>query len=160
MGSGKSYWGRLLSTQLQVPYYDLDEVIEKNTGQTIRHIFDTKGEAHFRELEKETLAQLIAGQSNLVLSTGGGTPCYFNNIDLMKESGTVVWLNPSLDLVCKRLIHEKDKRPLLKNISDTELRSFVLKKMNDRRIYYEQAQVHVNGDEVSLDQLAKQILHA
>lgn len=160
MGSGKSYWGRQLSSRLALPFFDLDEAIEKNTGQSISDLFNTRGEERFRQLEKEVLTQLIEGNSSLVVSTGGGTPCFFNNMELMKQAGVVVWLNPSINLINERLLLEKDHRPLIQKLPDAELKSFILKKMNDRRLYYEQADVHVNEDQVVLENLIQSILHA
>lgn len=160
MGSGKSHWGRILQDALKINFYDLDSVIEKKENQTIAEIFESKGEEYFRRLEHETLDAMIQEHPDMILSCGGGTPCFFKNIDLMKKSGTVVWLNPAVEALVKRLVKEKDKRPLLKEVSDEALHSFILKKMNDRRIYYEQAHVHVEEDKATPASLIEQIVHA
>lgn len=159
MGSGKSYWGRLLSERLQMPYADLDTAIEKDTGKTVALLFEEQGEETFRKREREMLESLINSSPTLVLSAGGGTPCFFNNIELMKRSGTVVWLNPPIEVLCERLASEMEQRPLLRQVPLNELRSFILKKMNDRRLYYEQAQVHINEAAPDLESLIQQILH-
>ncbi|MFM7839705.1 MAG: shikimate kinase [Chitinophagaceae bacterium] len=160
MGSGKSHWGKLLASRLQLPHFDLDQVIEADQEMSVTQIFEQKGEEKFRLLEKQQLEKLIETHPGLVLSTGGGTPCFFNNIELMKTKGIVVWLNPSIDTLLTRLLQEKEKRPLIKNIPEKELRAFLLKKMNDRRLYYEQAAVQINEDQVTLDECLQLILHA
>lgn len=159
MGSGKSYWGQQLSHRLQYPFVDLDAYIETASGKTISQLFEEKGEEQFRHLEKDMLEHAIREHPSMVLSTGGGTPCFYNNIELMKHSGTVVWLNPPIEILMERLLRERDHRPLLRAIPETELRSFIGKKMNDRRLYYEQAQVHVNQASVTLDQMLQLIVH-
>jgi shikimate kinase len=160
MGSGKTYWGSFLAQRLHFPFYDLDAIITETEGKSIASIFAEKGEEYFRLLEKDILEDIIKEHPALVLSCGGGTPCFFNNIELMKKEGTVVWLNTSIEVLTDRLKKEKAKRPLIKNISDDELRSYILKKMNDRRLYYEQADVHVEEDSINIDSLLQQILHA
>ncbi len=159
MGSGKSHWGRLLSQRLQLPYFDLDDVITTDEKRSIPEIFAVEGEEYFRRREQEELDRLIETQTAFICSTGGGTPCFFNNIDRMKKAGTVVWLNTSPDALVVRLLKEKEKRPLIREVSDEELLSFIRKKMNDRRLYYEQAHVHVEEDKADLDSLLKMILH-
>lgn len=160
MGSGKSHWGKLLSERLKLPYHDLDALIVASAGKPITSIFEEEGEEYFRLLEKDLLEDVIRENPSLVLSCGGGTPCFFNNIELMKKEGTVVWLNTETNTLLTRLQREKSKRPLIRDISDDELRSFILKKINDRRIYYEQADVHIEEDKIHLDELIQQILHA
>jgi shikimate kinase len=160
MGSGKTHWGGLLSQRLQLPFLDLDSIITETEGKAITDIFQEHGEEYFRLLEKDILRDVIEKYPALVLSCGGGTPCFFNNIDLMKKEGTVVWLNTSIEALAERLKREKAKRPLIKDISDDELRSYILKKMNDRRLYYEQADVHVDEADANIDSLLQQILHA
>lgn len=160
MGSGKSHWGRLLSQRLQLPYYDLDALIVESAGKPITSIFEEEGEEYFRLLEKDLLEDVIRENPSLVLSCGGGTPCFFNNIELMKKEGTVVWLNTETNTLLTRLQKEKGKRPLIKDISEADLRSYILKKINDRRIYYEQADLHIEEDRTNLEELIQLIMHA
>ncbi len=153
MGSGKSHWGRELSQRLSVPFFDLDKVIEEQAGQPISQIFAEKGEEHFRLLEKEVLYFLTESHENFIMATGGGTPCYFNNIDYLKKNGRVVWLNSSIDCLYQRLIKEKEHRPLISNISDDQLEAFILKKLSSRQVFYQQAHVIINEDETETEKL-------
>lgn len=160
MGSGKTYWGKILSRRLEMPFYDLDTVIEAVENKSVRQIFNDEGEEHFRKKEQEALEAIIDDHEDVVVSTGGGTPCFFNNIDLMKKNGKVIWLNTSVEVLVQRLMKEKQSRPLIKNISDSELKSFIVKKMQDRRLYYEQADIALKEELVSIDSLLKQIQDA
>ncbi len=87
MGSGKTHWGRHLSTKLGIPFYDLDTVIVDNEGKSVSDIFSEKGEEYFRYTEKETLEEIAVRHESFILSCGGGTPCFFNNIEFMKRTG-------------------------------------------------------------------------
>jgi len=160
MGAGKTYWGKALSEKLKVPFFDLDEQIANNAGQTIPEIFATKGEEQFRLLETDTLHLIAECHDQFVLSCGGGTPCYFNNIDYMNQSGVTVWLNTAHVVLLERLMNEKESRPLVKDLNEEELSSFILKKMADRKIYYEQAKVAVNESPMNIESLIQKIFHA
>jgi shikimate kinase len=160
MGSGKSHWGRQLSEKLRLPFFDLDEQIEQQEGKTVLELFNEKGEEHFRLLEKDFLHIINESHDSFIMACGGGTPCYYNNLDYMKQAGTVVWINTSLDVLFERLCQEKANRPLIKDLPDEQLRSFILKKFADRKIYYDQADVHVDEEPLQLDQLIEKIFHA
>lgn len=153
MGSGKTHWGKLLADRLSMPFFDLDELIVKTEEKTIPEIFSNEGEEYFRYKEKEILEQLVADHESCIVSCGGGTPCFFNNIDFMKKEGEVVWLNTALDVLVQRLLKEKQQRPLLKMIPDTELKNFIFKKLQDRRLYYEQADLTIKEENLTLDKL-------
>lgn len=158
MGSGKTYNGRLLANQLHIPFFDLDEEVEKKEGKSISKIFEQQGEEHFRQLESEMLQQVTETNQSFVLSTGGGTPCYFNSIDFMKKNGVVVWIDTPVDTLVQRLEKEKEKRPLLHNLSKEQLQDFVIKKLGDRKNYYQQASVVIKEDNFTPDQLIQTIL--
>ena len=160
MGSGKTHWGKQLSEKLQLPFFDLDSVIEENEEKEITEIFAETGEEHFRLLEKDVLYLLTESHESFVMATGGGTPCFFNNIDYMKRRGTTVWINCSVECLHSRLAKEKEKRPLISTIPDDELKNFIIKKFSDRKIFYQQAQVVINEDDASLDTLIERIFHA
>jgi shikimate kinase len=153
MGSGKSYWGRRLSEKLMLPFFDLDEQVESNEGKSITQVFAEQGEEYFRMLEKDTLHIISESHDSFIMATGGGTPCYFNNIEFMKKNGTVVWISTPVDLLFERLLKEKDKRPLIKDLDDDQLKRFIIKKFSDRKIYYEQADIMVEEEE-------KKVFHA
>ena len=161
MGSGKTHWGNHLAAQLKLPFFDLDQVVIEKEKRTIQQIFVESGEEFFRNKEKETLEQLIEANVSMVLSCGGGTPCYFNNIDRMQKYGTVIWLNTQVDVLLERLLKEKKQRPLLKNIDDADLKSYIVKKLNERRMYYQQADVIVDNENcISTTEFIQTILHA
>jgi shikimate kinase len=160
MGSGKTHWGKLLSQRMQLPFYDLDEEIVKKERRSIQQIFHDEGEEFFRNMERSVMEALTADHDSVILSCGGGTPCFFNNIDFMKRHGKVIWLNTGVDILVGRLLREKHSRPLIKTISDEDLRSFIIKKLQDRKMYYEQADVMVHEESITLDALFKIAEHA
>lgn len=160
MGSGKTYWGKLLSKELKIPFFDLDEQIVQLEQLSISDIFQQKGEEYFRFKEKEMLDALIEDHESVIISCGGGTPCFFKNIDTMKRYGRVLWLNTNIDTLVQRLIKEKHRRPLLKNISDNDMKAFIVKKMQERKIYYDQAHVKISEDVANLQTLLKAIQDA
>ncbi len=155
MGSGKTHWGKLLAAKLQLPFRDLDTVIVGKENRSVPDIFSQKGEEYFRNKEKETLEEIAEEGSSFILSCGGGTPCFFNNIEFMKKTGKVVWLNTSVDVLKERLLKEKMSRPLIREIDDDELRRYIIRKLSERRMYYEQAEVIVNEESVTLEALTQ-----
>jgi shikimate kinase len=161
MGSGKTHWGRQLAAQLKIPFFDLDDEIEKKENTPVTQIFAEKGEEAFRIKEKETMEELIDTNGSMVLSCGGGTPCFFNNIERMKKYGLVIWLNTHIEILLERLLKEKTDRPLIRNIADEDMRSFIVRKLNERRIYYEQADVIIDKeDSMPVSEFIQTILHA
>ena len=153
MGSGKTHWGSRIAEKLQIPFYDMDAVIVHGEGMSVSEIFANKGEEYFRYMEKQTLEDLVSREENFVLSAGGGTPCFFNNIEFMKRSGRVVWLNTSLEALNQRLLKEKISRPLLKGISEAGLRAYIIRKLSERKMYYEQADLMVHEELMALEPL-------
>ncbi len=160
MGSGKTHWGRQLSQKLNIPFFDLDEQIVSQEAKAINEIFSQQGEEYFRLLEKDTLHIITESHDSFVMACGGGTPCYFNNIEYMNQAGITVWINTATETLFQRLIVEKDKRPLIRELDDEQLRSFIGKKYADRRIYYEQADVVMDEEPLQLDSLIEKIFHA
>jgi shikimate kinase len=160
MGCGKTHWGKQLGEKLQMPFFDLDSLIEEREGKTVTEIFAEMGEEYFRMLEKDVLYMITESHPTFVMACGGGAPCFFNNIDYMKSRGTTVWINCSTDCLYSRLVKEKDKRPLIQNIPNNELRSFIIKKYSDRKIFYQQAQVILAEDDVNLEALIEKTFHA
>ena len=160
MGSGKTHWGRLLSQKLSFPFFDLDSQVEEQAGKSIAEIFAAEGEEQFRLVEKDALHSITESHESFVMACGGGSPCYFNNIEYMHQTGTTVWINTPLEVLFERLVKEKDKRPLIKDLSDDQLENFIRKKFADRKIYYEQADVKMDEDPVEIEKLIEKIFHA
>lgn len=161
MGSGKTHWGKQVAQRMQLPFYDLDEVIVTELGRSIPEIFAELGEEYFRVAEKGILEELVDRNDSMILSTGGGTPCFFNNIEFMKKYGIVVWLNTHVEVLLQRLLKERLQRPLLKDIKDEDLRSFIVRKLNERRMYYELADVVIDKEDAfSMNEFIQTVLHA
>jgi len=157
MGCGKTHWGRELSEKLSVPFFDLDEKIVEQAGKPISQIFEEEGEEQFRLLEKEVLYLLTESHDTFIMATGGGTPCFYNNIDYLKKNGTVVWFNCSAECLYQRLVKEKDKRPIISHVPNEQLKAFIIKKFSTRKIFYQQADIIINEDDISLDELVHRI---
>lgn len=157
MGSGKTYWGRLLAQQLNFLFADTDEIIAQQAGAGIAAIFSQKGEAYFRQLETEVLTMGLPNQ-DAVISTGGGMPCFHQNIDLMLEKGVVVWLAPDLPTIAERIWRHKEKRPL---IADCTSQEEVVAKLHDlqerRRGCYSKADIVENEVTIDLPALISRI---
>lgn len=160
MGSGKTHWGRLLSQKLGFPFFDLDEQVTEQAGQSIVEIFNTEGEEQFRLREKDVLHIITESHDSFVMACGGGSPCYFNNIEYMNRAGTTVWINTPLSELFQRLVKEKARRPLIRDLSDEQLKNFIGKKFADRRIYYEQAAVAIDEEPLQVETLIGKIFHA
>lgn len=160
MGAGKTYWGRLVSEKLHIPFFDLDEQIVSHEGKPITEIFAEHGEEYMRLLEKDILHIITESHENFVMACGGGTPCFYNNIDYMNKSGTTIWLNSSIDVLYHRLVKEKQQRPLLKHLSNEQLKGFIIKKFSDRKIFYEQADIILEEDPLKIESLVEKIFHA
>ena len=157
MGCGKTHWGNLLSQHLQVPFFDLDQKLAEKEERPITKIFAEEGEEYFRLLEKDVLHLLTESHESFVMACGGGTPCYYNNIDYMNSKGTTIWINCSPDCLFSRLIKEKEGRPLIKDLSDDQLLSYIIKKTSDRNIFYQQAKVILTEKDVTLERLTENL---
>lgn len=156
MGSGKTTAGKKLAKLLDYGFADLDEHIEKRSGRRIADIFATDGEEEFRRLEHfylEKLCQL----NNYVIATGGGTPCFGKNLQLMKNSGRIIYLQLPSAALAKRLSQSENERPLLKNTGNKSLEKFIEEHLAQRERHYLQADVIVNGINLDLKELAFQI---
>jgi shikimate kinase len=150
MGAGKTYWGKQLAEHWGLPYYDLDEVIVAEEEMAVSDIFATKGEDYFRERESALLREL-GKQDRFIISCGGGTPCFQDNMDFMNENGITIWLNPSVPVMVERLQRKKYKRPLIQDLADDDLTDFIEKKLAERQPFYQQSQHIIDSDHISLD---------
>jgi len=138
MGSGKSHWGRIWAGKNLLTFYDLDEQIEKTVGESIANIFEKKGEENFREMERYVLRKFDV-KNNFVMACGGGTPCFFENIQWMNEQGITIYLQASPPEILEKIMNETEERPLLKKLNSSELLFFIEQKLKEREPFYKQA---------------------
>ena len=151
MASGKSTLGKALAQALALPFIDLDVEIERTAGTTISEIITAKGELHFRKLESAVLKDLLQEQETGVFALGGGTPVFYNHMDLLNAEGETIFLDVPVGELAKRL--EGDiKRPRMQNKEDVA--EFVAKHMFERRPHYSQAKHRIAGPSISVGELA------
>lgn len=157
-GSGKTYWMQQLGAALQFEHtVDLDAFIEEENKMTIPELF-ARGELYFRQQEQAALKQVIAAyKADTIVSTGGGLPSYPGNMELMKASGPVVYLSSSIDRLAERVQQAPNKRPLLMSESTDELEKKLARLLEQRAFFYEQADIKIEVDNISLATFAAQI---
>jgi shikimate kinase len=153
-GSGKTTVGRKIARRLGFNYCDLDEMIESMSGLTTSQIFSQKGEKYFRELENQCLKKVITNKYTVV-SCGGGTPMYFNNLQLMKEAGITIYLKMSTKALCYRLERSKKTRPLLGDAKGDDLVKKIDAIIAKREPFYNQAQITVAADKLDMMELVR-----
>ena len=145
MGAGKTTLGRALAKELKIEFLDLDNYIEERLCKSISQIFAEKGEEGFRDIERRMLHE--AGEfENVVISTGGGTPCFFDNIEYMNGQGTTVFLDVPVERLFIRLSIARKKRPLIMEKNDEELRSFITEQLAKRLPHYSKAKQRFTAD--------------
>lgn len=158
MGSGKSTIGHLLSEKTQIGALDLDKIIEERAGMSIKNIFEQKGEVFFRKLENQIFKELISSEKEMILSLGGGTPCYANNHELLNGDGvTSFYLKASIETLYNRLLSIRDNRPLIAEQEEEEMKEYIAKHLFDRSYYYNQATHIVPVDDKSPEEVADEI---
>ena len=158
MGSGKSIIATELASNLKVTCLELDDLIEKNAKMDIKTIFSQKGELYFRKLEHKLFLEKMQSNDTFILSTGGGTPCYYNNHELLKSDNCIsIYLKASIPTLYDRLLHERTNRPLLAKLSDDELKEFIAKHLFERSFYYNQAKYIIDVDDKSTDEIVAEI---
>jgi len=158
MGSGKSVIAKKLAALIGVDFRDLDDLIEKKMEMPVEKIFSSKGELYFRKLEQELFLELLQTKNNLIISTGGGTPCYFNNHELLNSQNVVsIYLKASIDTLFNRLIKNKQKRPLIASLDDSEIKEYIAKHLFERNYYYNQATFKIDVDGKSVEQTLSEI---
>lgn len=150
-------WGRRLAKRWNQPFIDLDEEVEKRAGVSITTLFRDHGEAYFRKLEQQTLIELSELQSGFIMATGGGSPCYKDNMKLLR-SGISVYLKVRKQTLLGRLRREKNWRPLIAQLDDLELKSFIDRTMEERKKIYEQADVIIEEPGLKMAVLEEKIL--
>jgi shikimate kinase len=156
MGCGKTSWGRKLAAGLGYDFIDLDHVLEAHTGITIAEYFSAHGEEEFRKLEAQILKETPYPQ-NTIVSTGGGMPCFFDNMDWMNTHGKTLYIQLSPKALANRLENAKTQRPVLQGKKGEELVTFIEHKLAEREQYYLQATHTVNGIDMSVVDLTTTI---
>lgn len=159
MGCGKSTISVELSKVLHIPVVDLDQVIEEKHKMSIQKIFETKGELYFRKIEHQLFSELIQNYETMIISTGGGTPCYFNNhLLLQNQSVFSIYLKGSIDTLYERLkLSEISKRPKLSNLNKSEAKEFIAKHLFERSYFYHFASKVVAINDKSVVQITNEI---
>lgn len=156
MGSGKSKVAEALGKILELPVVHTDELVEKSEGKSISEIFKTSGQEHFRELERNALHSL-SENNNVIVSTGGGLPCYFDNMDYMNAVGVTVYLEANPGLLFHRLSNNRSGRPLIENLNDVELMEQISGHLAIRSPFYKKAQITINAASVNVKSLSELI---
>lgn len=160
MGSGKTTSGKQLARMLNVPFIDLDREIEASERSSIPEIFKNGGEASFRGIEKRALHAVVAAYPAMVCATGGGTPCFYDNMQFMNRSGVTVYLEMDVASIVYRLIHAHGERPLVAGKTHEELHAFVTRHLEERSEFYREAKVHIHAlgmNKIKLEALAERI---
>lgn len=158
MGCGKTTIGKIISNITGKRFIDLDSYIESTTNQTISNIFSSKGEVYFRKIESDCLKVIMGNYDNVILSLGGGTPCYSNNLNLIKDSKSF-YLKYSTTILSNRLINIKSSRPILSNINNIDsMNDYIAKHLFERNYYYNQVSDIIQCDLKSKDEIANEIL--
>lgn len=158
MGSGKSHISKILSDKINFKLIDLDKEISRRNKLTIPEIFEKKGEIYFRKLERETLEEILATQENIVLSLGGGTPVYYNNMEIINNNSKSVFLRASISTLAERISKQKEKRPLIAKIADEDIPEFIAKHLFERNIFYSKAQFSINTDNKNPEDIIQEII--
>lgn len=138
MGAGKTTLGKAFAREMNVPFIDLDWYIEERFHKSISELFAERGEASFRELERNMLHE-VGEFENVIVSTGGGTPCFYDNMEYMNSCGQTVFLDVHPDILFRRLRVAKQQRPILQGKTDEDLRIFIVEALDKRAPFYSQA---------------------
>lgn len=155
MGVGKSTIAKKLASRLGLSVLDLDQLIEQEAQLSVPELFATTGEVYFRELEHRLLNQTIQTSPGFVLATGGGTPCFYDNINQMNEAGCTIWLQLPPAKILSRISKNLQSRPLLAAVSERERLKFIKKALEDRTPFYSQAHIHFQAENTSAGRLEK-----
>lgn len=157
MGSGKSHISKILSEKLEFSLIDLDKEISQFYNLSIPEIFALHGELDFRKTERRLLSELLKSSKHSVLSVGGGTPCYYDNIELINEYSESFFLQASVPTLADRIRRQKGKRPILNHVPDSELEEFIAKHLFERNQYYAKAKHTITTTRLSPEEITAQI---
>lgn len=150
MGAGKTTVGSVLAKRLNLSFVDLDHYIENRYHQTVGQLFREKGEEAFRQIERKML-QEVADIEDVLISTGGGAPCFYDNMEFMNRIGTTVYLKVSVDELAARLEPCKNTRPVLQGRSGVELKNFILENLKKRTLYYDKASITFEAEQMDTE---------
>ena len=154
MGVGKTTIGKKIATLNKVVFIDTDSQIEKETSKSIKEIFKTDGEIYFRKLESDTIRSI---NRKAIIACGGGLPCHNNNIEYLKKKGTVIYLKASTETLVKRLEKNKNKRPLISNLTNDKRLEFIRKTIKEREKTYKQADYTIETDNKTVKEVLREI---
>ncbi len=152
MGCGKSSLGRRLSAFMSIQFVDMDHYIEERNCKTVPQIFEEEGEEAFRMKERKALEELSEFE-NIIIATGGGAPCFFDNMDLMNRTGKTIFMNIDPKILAERLLKSKTERPLIKGKSKEELVTFIDETLKKRNEFYRKAQVQITEPDIDLEKI-------
>jgi len=156
MGSGKTTIGKKLAKKLNYQFVDLDEVIEQKYGCSIAEYFEKYGEDSFRVVEQQTLRESFQ-HNDAVVSTGGGVPCFFNNMDEILEFGVSIYLMADVNLLVQRLKGGTDQRPLIKNKSIEELKEYLKQMTVKREVFYKRANLIIDAKDLTVEKILDEL---
>ncbi len=148
MGSGKSFLGKIWAEENNLLFYDLDKLIEEAEQDTIANIFSIKGESYFREKEAMILKKTISLE-NSIIACGGGTACFYDNMQWMNKNGTTVFLNQTIDYLVQHLMKDKNHRPLIASLNENDLRKYIHTKLEERLPFYNQSEIILHTDKLN-----------
>lgn len=157
MGSGKTTAGKKLAKKLNLEFIDMDNYLEKQQNRTINEIFATDGEGKFREIERNILNELLQ-KDNILVGTGGGAPCFFDNMKQMNEKALTLYLQLPPKALAHRLRNAKAERPLIKNKTENELIDFIEKTLEKREPFYTQAHIIINSHNLNVEETVNLIV--
>ena len=159
MGSGKSLISSKLNSIKKIEKIDLDFEISKELENSIQEIFEKRGELFFRKKEKEILERIFSLKEEYILSLGGGTPCYYDNMEVINENSISIYLRAKVDTLVKRLLEDKIHcRPLINRIPDEQLPEFIGQHLFERNHFYNQAKIIIDTDNLTAEEIADEIL--
>ncbi len=154
MGVGKTTLAKLLAEQLHLPFYDTDQEIEKKEKRSVSEVFKKDGELHFRILETELLTQF---NTKAIVACGGGAPIHNKNMDIINAKGISIYLKASANCLATRLKEEKQNRPLIANIPEKELETYIKKELQDRSPFYNLAHHTIEVDNKNIDEILREV---
>ena len=159
MGSGKSSVGKTLSKEMNYPFLDLDKVIEEECDIKIGEIFKQHGEIYFRKLERKTLKNILETKDDIILSTGGGTPIFYDNMDLILQKSISFYLHATPLTLAERLEKEKENRPLIAHLDKADLPEFIAKHLFERNPFYQKSKFTIKTDNLTPQEITDEIIN-